>query len=689
MEHKHRQPPHNHKSNHSEQGQGSHAHHSHDHNNGSHDHSSHHEMMIKDFRKRFWVSIIITLPVLLLSPMIQGLLGYTFTLIEGYDPYILFALSTIVYFYGGWPFLTGLVNDLKNRQPGMMTLIAVAITVAWGYSTATTFGVEGSTFFWELATLIDIMLLGHWIEMKSVLGASRSLQQLVEIMPSEAHLLKDNETIDIKVDRLEKDNLVLVRPGEKIPVDGEIVKGESYVNESMITGEAKPVKKTEDDKVIGGTINGNGSLTVRVQQVGEHAYISKVINMVREAQSKKSKTQNLADKIAFWLTIIALTVGFGTLVVWLMLGQPFVFALERMATVMVITCPHALGLAVPLVVAISTSISAQKGLLIRNRTAFENARKISLLAFDKTGTLTMGNFGVSRYGSFSSELGDKQILRLAGALETKSEHPLALGIMEKVKKEKIDPPKAENFNAITGKGIEAEVENKKVQVVSPGFVKEKDIKIPDKAFKNEQETVVFVIVDNKLAGFIALADEIREESYEAVKILKDSGMKVYMMTGDNEQVAKSVSDELGLDGYFAGVLPDQKLEKIKEFQQQGEFVAMTGDGINDAPALATADVGIAVGSGTDIAAETADIILVNSNPKDIASLVLFGKATYRKMIQNFAWATGYNVIAIPLAAGVLFKAGILISPAVGAILMSLSTIIVAINAQLLKRNMNI
>ena len=689
MEHKHRQPPHNHKSNHSEQGQGSHAHHSHDHNNGSHDHNSHHEMMIKDFRKRFWVSIIITLPVLLLSPMIQGLLGYTFTLIEGYDPYILFALSTIVYFYGGWPFLTGLVNDLKNRQPGMMTLIAVAITVAWGYSTATTFGVEGSTFFWELATLIDIMLLGHWIEMKSVLGASRSLQQLVEIMPSEAHLLKDNETIDIKVDRLEKDNLVLVRPGEKIPVDGEIVKGESYVNESMITGEAKPVKKTEDDKVIGGTINGNGSLTVRVQQVGEHAYISKVINMVREAQSKKSKTQNLADKIAFWLTIIALTVGFGTLAVWLMLGQPFVFALERMATVMVITCPHALGLAVPLVVAISTSISAQKGLLIRNRTAFENARKISLLAFDKTGTLTMGNFGVSRYGSFSSELGDKQILRLAGALETKSEHPLALGIMEKVKKEKIDVPKAENFNAITGKGIEAEVENKKVQVVSPGFVKEKDIKIPDKAFKNEQETVVFVLVDNKLAGFIALADEIREESYEAVKILKDSGMKVYMMTGDNEQVAKSVSDELGLDGYFAGVLPDQKLEKIKEFQQQGEFVAMTGDGINDAPALATADVGIAVGSGTDIAAETADIILVNSNPKDIASLVLFGKATYRKMIQNFAWATGYNVIAIPLAAGVLFKAGILISPAVGAILMSLSTIIVAINAQLLKRNMNI
>ena len=417
------------------------------------------------------------------------------------------------------------------------------------------------------------------------------------------------------------------------------------------------------------------------------AYLNKVINMVREAQNKKSKTQNLADRIAFWLAIVALTVGIGTLATWLMLGKPFVFALERMATVMVITCPHALGLAVPLVVAISTAISAQRGLLIRNRTAFENARKITVLAFDKTGTLTKGNFGVTRYGSLLDRMDDKQVLKLAGALEGKSEHPLAMGIMQKIRNEKMEVPEAEDFNAITGKGIEAQVENKNVKVVSPGYVKEKELEVPEEAYKNEAETVVFVMVDDKLAGFIAMADEIREDSYEAVKTLKNSGLKVYMMTGDNEKVAKSVSDELGLDGYFAGVLPDQKLEKVKEFQRNGEFVAMTGDGINDAPALATADVGIAVGSGTDIAAETADIILVNSNPGDIASLILFGKATYKKMIQNFIWATGYNVVAIPLAAGVLLSAGILISPALGAVLMSLSTIIVAVNAQLLKRKM--
>lgn len=663
-----------------------HDHKSHDH--GSHDHSGHHAMMIKDFRKRFWVSLIITLPVLALSPMIQDLLGYEFELIKNLDKYLLFALSTVVYFYGGWPFLTGLVDELKKKQPGMMTLIAVAISVAWGYSTATTFGLKGGSFFWELATLIDIMLLGHWIEMKSVLGASRSLQKLVELMPSEAHLLKNGDIKDVKVDELKKDDKVVVRPGEKVPVDGIIVDGSSNVNESMVTGESKPVKKEKGKKVIGGTINGNGSLTVKVEQVGEDAYLNKVIKMVRDAQSVKSKTQNLADRIAFYLTIIALTIGFGTLATWLILGKPFVFALERMATVMVITCPHALGLAVPLVVAISTSISAQKGLLIRNRTAFENARKISLLAFDKTGTLTKGNFGVTRFGALSDDFDDKEILKLAGALEAKSEHPLAMGIMQKVKDEEIVVPEAKNFNAITGKGIEAEVGNKKVKVVSPGYVKEKNLDIPEKAFKNEQETVVVVLIDDKPAGFVAMADEIREESYEAVKTLKQNGLKLYMMTGDNEKVAKSVSDELGLDGYYAGILPDQKLEKVKEFQQKGEFVAMTGDGINDAPALATADVGIAVGSGTDVAAETADIILVNSNPHDIASLVLFGKATYKKMIQNFIWATGYNVVAIPLAAGVLYSAGILISPAMGAVLMSLSTVIVAINAQLLKRKMN-
>lgn len=655
----------------------------------SHDHTDHHRMMIKDFKLRFWISLIFTLPILALSPMVQDLFGFEFSFLGETDKYILFGLSTIVFFYGGWPFLKGIVDELKKKQPGMMTLIAVAITVAWGYSTATTFGLEGSSFFWELATLVDIMLLGHWIEMKSVLGASRSLEELVKLMPSEAHLLKNGNTVDVKLDELKEGDLVLVLPGEKIPVDGIITDGQSNVNESMVTGEAKPVKKEKNSKVIGGTINGNGSLTVKVEQVGENAYLNKVITMVRDAQSVKSKAQNLADRIAFWLTIIALSVGFITLATWLLLGKEFSFAMERMATVMVIACPHALGLAVPLVVAISTSISAQRGLLIRNRTAFENSRKITMMVFDKTGTLTKGNFGVTRLGSFMDEFDDNDILKYAGALESRSEHPLAMGIMNKVKESEIEIPQVDNFNAITGKGIEGEVENKNIKVVSPGYLKDMKIDIPDNAYKNEAETVVFLLVDNKLTGFIAMSDEIREESFDAIKTLKENGIKCIMMTGDNEVVAKSVSDELQLDGYYSGLLPDQKLEKIKEFQEKGEFVAMTGDGINDAPALATADVGIAVGSGTDVAAETADIILVNSNPQDITTLVLFGKATYKKMIQNFIWATGYNVVAIPLAAGVLYSAGILISPAMGAVFMSLSTIIVALNAQLLKKRMKV
>ncbi len=651
----------------------------HDHGNG---HSEHHKHMIKDFKKRFWISLVLTLPVLLLSPMVQNLLH--FSLSFPYDGYLLAGLSTIIFFYGGWPFLKGLVDELKEKQPGMMTLIAVAITVAWAYSVSTTFGLEGKTFFWELATLIDVMLLGHWIEMRSVLGASQSLQKLVEMMPSEAHLVKNSETKDVKISELSQGDKLLVQPGEKIPVDGKIIEGSSSVNESMVTGESKPVTKAKDDKVIGGTINGNGSLTVKAEEIGEEAYLSKVVKMVKEAQAKKSKTQNIADRIALWLTIIALTVGIGTLAAWLLWGKPFVFALERMASVMVITCPHALGLAVPLVVAISTTIAAKNGLLIRNRTAFENSRKISLLAFDKTGTLTKGNFGVKRVVALNNKYDEKEIIKLAGALESKSEHPLAIGIMEKVKQEKLELPNAENFNAITGKGIEADVGDKHIKVVSPVYLKEQNIEAPNDQNRSNQETVVYVLQDKNPIGFIAMADEIRNDSYEAVQILKNEGIKVYMMTGDNEQVAESVSNELNLDGYFAGILPDKKQEKVKEFQEKGEYVAMTGDGINDAPALATADVGIAVGSGTDIAADTADIILVESNPKDIVSLLNFGKKTHKKMIQNFIWATAYNVVAIPLAAGVLYSAGILINPAVGALLMSLSTVIVAINAQLLK-----
>nr|WP_319273128.1 copper-translocating P-type ATPase [uncultured Draconibacterium sp.] len=646
-----------------------HKHPNHDHHeNGNYDHTEHHKQMIADFRKRFWISLVLTIPILVLSPLIQQIIGYAIQF--SFDNYILFALSAFIFFYAGWPFLTGLADELKKKQPGMMTLIAVAITVAFGYSTATTFGLKGDSFFWELATLIDIMLVGHWIEMNSVVNASGALQSLIDLMPSEAHLIEGDDTRDVKIDELKSGDTVLVRPGEKIPVDGKIIDGKSNINESMVTGESQPVSKSKDDDVIGGTVNGTNSLKITVEQVGDEAYLNKVIKMVREAQSKKSKTQHLADKIAFWLTIVALSVGFGTLTTWLVLGKSFVFALERMASVMVITCPHALGLAVPLVVAISTSVSAKQGLLIRNRTAFENARKVSVVVFDKTGTLTKGNFGVTRFKSQDDSYDNQQILSMAAALESESEHPLAEGILRKLKEEDLDIPKVSDVETITGKGIEGNIDDTKVKVVSPGYLEENNIDIPEDINTESQETVVFVLANDKLAGFIALADEIREESFEAVKMLKKEDIKIYMMTGDNEHVAKSVSNKLQLDGYYAELLPDQKLDKLKIFQDKGEFVAMTGDGINDAPALASANVGIAVGSGTDVAAETADIVLVNSNPKDISALLKFGEKTHRKMIQNFIWATAYNVVAIPLAAGVLIGKGIMISPALGAVLMS-------------------
>ncbi len=666
------------------------------HSKMEHDHSNapmgvaghdHHKMMIEDFRKRFWVTLFLTIPILFLSPMIQDFFGLEF-LFPG-NQYILFALSSVVYFYGGLPFLKGFWSEVRKGNPGMMTLIAMAISVAYFYSSATVFGLRGVDFFWELATLIAIMLVGHWIEMKSVLGASKALQLLVSMMPADAHRVDGDKIIDIKLEELQKNDIILIKPGEKVPADGIIVEGTSYLNESMLTGESKPVKKEETDKVIGGSVNGNGSIKVKVEHTGKDSYLNKVIKMVEEAQKTKSKMQNLSDRAAKWLTYIALAIGFGTLAVWLILGFPFVFALERMVTVMVIACPHALGLAIPLVVAISTAVSAQNGLLIRNRTAFEESRKISVLLFDKTGTLTKGDFGVTRIESVDKKYAAEEVLRLASALEQSSEHPIAVGIIKKVKEDKISIPTPENFNAIIGKGVEANVEGKQVKVVSPGYLRDEKISIPEDAYSDAAETVVFVLIEGQLAGYIALADEIRPESAEAIKTFKSNDIKVYMATGDNEKTAKAVSDKLGLDGYYSEVLPHQKVNIVKEFQANNEFVAMTGDGVNDAPALAQANVGIAVGSGTDVAAETADIILVNSNPQDIANLILFGKATYNKMIQNIIWATGYNVVAIPLAAGVLYSSGFVLGPAVGAVFMSLSTIIVAFNAQLLKKKIRI
>lgn len=642
----------------------------------------HHAMMINDFKKRFWVVLILTIPIMVLSPMIQTWMRIDL-MFEG-SMSVLFAFSTIVFFYGGWPFLKGWLTEMKARDPGMMTLIGFAITVSYIYSVATVFGLKGMDFFWELTTLILIMLLGHWIEMKSVAGASRELELLVQLMPSEAHLLHGEHEQDVKTDSLKPNDIILIKPGEKVPADGIINDGESFLDESMLTGESKPVEKKPGDKVIAGSLNGNGALRISVSHGSKDSYLARVIKLVDDAQKTRSKTQLLADRAAKWLTVIALVTGISTFFFWWIGGKDLAFSIERMVTVIVICCPHALGLAVPLVVAKSTALSAKNGLLIKNRSAFEDSRKISTLVFDKTGTLTVGKFEVSKVIPVDTGITEEDLLKYAAALEKNSEHPIASGITSLAKERNLSIPVADKFNAITGKGIEARLEGKQVKVVSPGYLKDAGISLPADFKPDDTETVVFVLINEKLAGYITLADKLRPESAQAIQILKKNNIRSFLLTGDNTRVAKSVSDSLQMEGFFAEVLPHEKLEKIKELQAKGEFVAMTGDGVNDAPALAQANIGIAVGSGSDIAAETAGIILVNSNPQDIVSLILFGKATYRKMIQNLAWATGYNVIALPLAAGVLYQQGILLSPAAGAVLMTVSTIVVAINASLLK-----
>lgn len=640
---------------------------------------------IENFKKRFYVSLFLTVPVIILSPLFQKILKISITF-PGDDFFVL-AVSTAVFFYGGYPFLAGAFREIRHGMIGMMTLITLAISVAYFYSASIVFGLSGEIFFWELVTLVDIMLLGHWIEMKSVMGASRALEKLSQLIPDKAHLLKDKEIIDVNTSEVKEGDLVLVKPGEKIPADGIVVNGESFTNESMLTGESKPVAKIKGSRVIGGSVNGDGSLEINVRNIGQNSYVSKVISLVKEAQASKSKTQTLADKAAFWLTLTAIIVGIITFFVWLITRGDLAFAIERTATVLVIACPHALGLAIPLVAAISTTLSAQNGLLIKNRVAFENARKISDLVFDKTGTLTEGTFSVKNIYSLNENYSEADILKFSASLEKNSEHPIAKAILEEAGKRNMNLLNAELFKAIKGKGAQARIDGEITTVASPRYLEELGAIIPNE-LKNISGTTVFLVTQkggkNILAGALNLSDTIREQSYPAVKALKRLGIKTWMLTGDNETSAKSVSDQLNLDGYFAGVLPDQKQEKIKELQKKGGFVAMAGDGINDAPALAQADIGIAIGSGTDIAAETADIILVNSNPKDIVSLIAFGKATYFKMVQNLIWATGYNIFAIPLAAGILAGYGILLSPAVGAVLMSLSTIIVAANAKTLK-----
>ena len=651
---------------------------------GGHDHAA----MVADFRRRFWVTLILTPPVLLLSPMIQHLLGISEALAFRGDRYVLFILSTIVYVYGGWPFLTGFISELRKRQPGMMTLIGLAISAAYFFSAGVTFGFPGEEFYWELVTLIAIMLLGHWIEMRSIMGASRALEELVRLLPDSATKIDaDGTTDEVAISALLPGDRVLVRPGAKVPVDGKIIEGSSGFNEAMLTGESRPVTRTVGATAIGGAINGANAVTIEVTATGDATYLAQVIELVKKAQATRSRTQDLANRAASWLTYIGLTVGFGTLFVWwLVLDAPLAFAMERMVTVMVVACPHALGLAVPLVVAVSTSLSAGNGLLIRDRAAFERARNLDTVVFDKTGTLTEGRFGVSDI-VLLLEGDENEELTYAAAAESQSEHPIAHGIVAEAKARNLTVPKASEVSNITGEGIVAKVDGQDVRIVSPGHLARQGSAISHdilKRLEGQGKTVVVLVRDGAPRALLALADIVRPESKEAIAELKSLGISSVMLTGDAEGVAKAVSEELGIAEYFAEVLPDQKSQKIRELQARGLSVAMVGDGVNDAPALVVADLGIAIGAGTDVAVESADVVLVRSDPRDVGAILGLSRATYRKMVQNLIWATAYNTIAVPMAAGITFGTGFMMTPAVAAVFMSASTVIVAINAQLLR-----
>ena len=643
-------------------------------------HAGHHT---PDFLKRFWITLVLSVPVLLLSHMIQQWLGFTIAF-QG-DKYVLLVLGSIIYFYGGMPFFKGFLGEVKAGAIGMMTLVALAITVAYVYSVAVVFGLPGMDFFWELATLIVIMLLGHWLEMRSQMAASKALQSLVALLPNDVTVEQDGSPVKIKLEQLKNGDTVIIRPGEKVAADGLIVEGSSYLNESMLTGESVPVRKESGGKVIAGSINGDGALKIKATGVGKDSYLNKVINLVQDAQAAKSNTQNLADKVAKWLTIVAIVVGVGTFAYWYITMGDLAFALERMVTVMVTACPHALGVAIPLVVAISTTLSATNGLLIRNRTAFETTRKLSTIIFDKTGTLTKGSHTVQKIIPLTEHYSENDLLQYAAAVQQNSEHHIAKGIMQTLSEKKLELWKSDSFRYMQGIGVTGIVNGKSVVAAGPNYFVQNNKQVPaiPEEINQDAETVNFILIDDVPVGIVSLADTIREGAKEAIDQLRSMNIKSFLLTGDNEKVAAAVSKQLGMDGYLANVLPHHKQEKVKEFQDKGEIVAMTGDGVNDAPALAAADVGIAVGSGTDVAAETADIILVNSDPRDVVKMIDFGKKTYSKMIQNLVWAVGYNVVAIPLAAGVLYPTFVL-SPAMGAVLMSVSTIVVALNASLLK-----
>ncbi|KKP43586.1 MAG: Cation transporting ATPase, E1-E2 family [Parcubacteria group bacterium GW2011_GWA2_33_14] len=654
-------------------------------NHGQGKHAGHSTAM---FFRKFWVSLILTIPVVLYADAIGNIFKWSLPDFPG-SQYLQLLLGSIVFFYGGWVFIAGAWREMKGRLPGMMTLIGIAISAAYFWSVYAVFAGE-EALFWELTTLITIMLLGHWLEMRAVSGVQGALKELSKLLPDTTEVIRNGKTEIISLEKLQENDMVLVKPGAKVPADGNIIDGQSHVNESMITGESKPVSKKEGDAVIAGTINGDGALKIKVSNIGEKTFLAGVMRLVAEAQASKSRLQILSDKAAFYLTIIAVIGGLITLISWLAVGADVAFAVARLVAVLVVACPHALGLAVPLVASISTTKAAQNGFLVKQRLALEAARTIDTVLFDKTGTLTKGEFGVVNIWNANGQKQD-ETLQLAASLDVLSEHPIAKAVVAKAKEKGLSFKDPKKFEALKGRGVKALVDEKEIMVGGPILLESMGINIPAEILPHIQDagkkgqTVIFTLKDKALLGAIALADIIREESREAIKALKEMNVKSAMITGDSDDVAKWVSQELGIDEYFARVLPDQKSEKIKELQKRGLKVAMVGDGINDAPALTQADLGIAIGAGTNVAIESAGIILVRNDPRDIVKIIRLSQMTYSKMIQNLFWATGYNVIALPLAAGALAFRGIILEPAVAAVLMSASTVIVAINAVLLHR----
>jgi P-type Cu2+ transporter len=642
------------------------------------------------FRDRFWLSLALTIPVVFWSGHIQELLGYEAPDFPG-ARWIPPILGTVVFLYGGVVFLKGAWGELRNRLPGMMTLISLAILVAFLFSWVVELGlIQAEALWWELATLVTIMLLGHWIEMRSITQAQGALKELAKLLPDTATRITDEGEEEVSVEELRDGDLLLVRPGESFPADGTVKKGSGDVSEAMITGESRPVKKEEGDEVIAGTLNGENSLRVEVTGTGEDTKLSGIMRLVSEAQKSKSRAQHLADRAAQLLTGVAITAGTVTLVTWHLLGADIDFSIVRMVTVLVIACPHALGLAVPLVVAISTTLGAQGGLLVRDRRGLEEARNLDTVIFDKTGTLTLGEFRVVEM-AVAEGVSEEDALTIAAGVESDSEHPIARGIVQTARDRELSIPSAEDFRAITGKGIAASVDGTPYLMGGPALLKAEDANVSTPireaadAAADRGQAAIYLLRDGEAMAVFAVADAIRDESREAVRALQDQGLEVAMLTGDAQAVADAVAKELGIDTVFAEVLPEDKASKVEELQGQGKRVAMVGDGVNDAPALATADIGIAIGAGTDVAVEAGHIVLVRSDPRDIVRILTLSRATYRKMLQNLWWAAGYNIVAIPLAAGVLAGWDILLTPAVGAVLMSASTVIVALNAQLLRR----